>query len=77
MTMMQHHTKMNGVSPILLNFLSASIGFLVDENEINQAVSNHMDEIMRLNRMSDRELSAMGITRDQITAYVLHEAVEI
>ncbi|MGB7287629.1 MAG: DUF1127 domain-containing protein [Salaquimonas sp.] len=72
---MQHSHKPNAVPPILMSMLSTTISWLVNEEELNQAVEGHMEEIRRLNRMTDRQLLDLGITRDQITAYVLHENV--
>ena len=75
--MMHQQPKQTGVSPLLLSVLSTSLNLLVDRDEMEQTVNGHMAEIRRLSTMSDTELSAMGITRDQIMAYVLHESVEL
>ncbi|MCO5135163.1 MAG: DUF1127 domain-containing protein [Phyllobacteriaceae bacterium] len=75
--MMHQQPKQTGVSPLLLSVLSTSLNLLVDRNEMEQAVNEHMAEIRRLSSMSDKELAAIGITRDQIMAYVLHESVEL
>lgn len=75
--MMHQQPKQTGVSPLLLSVLSTSLNLLVDRDEMEEAVNGHMAEIRRLSAMSDTELSAMGITRDQIMAYVLHESVEL
>lgn len=74
---MQHTDRYNTVPPILMSMLSTTISWLVNEDEINQAVEEHLDEIRNLNALSDDELRKIGITRDQITAYVLHESVEL
>lgn len=80
MSMMQNTIEPEGrpvnVSPILLNMLSTSIGWLVNAQELNRAVEDDLKRIDSLSRMSDAELAEMGITRDQITAYVLQEMVE-
>ncbi|MCB1421730.1 MAG: DUF1127 domain-containing protein [Nitratireductor sp.] len=75
--MMHHQPKQTGVSPLLLSVLSTSLNLLVDRNEMEQTVNDHMAEIRRLSAMTDKELAAIGITRDQIMAYVLHESVEL
>ena len=75
--MMHQQPKQTGVSPLLLSVLSTSLNLLVDRNEMEQAVNEHMAEIRRLSSMSDKELATIGITRDQIMAYVLHESVEL
>ncbi|WP_075995802.1 DUF1127 domain-containing protein [Salaquimonas pukyongi] len=75
--MMHQQPKQISVSPLLLSVLSTSLNLLVDRDEMEQAVNGHMAEIRRLSAMSDKELSAIGITRDQIVAYVLHESVEL
>ena len=75
--MMHQQPKQTGVSPLLLSVLSTSLNLLVDRNEMEQAVNDHMAEIRRLSAMTDKELSVIGITRDQIMAYVLHESVEL
>ena len=75
--MMHQQPKQTGVSPLLLSVLSTSLNLLVDRNEMEQAVNDHMAEIRRLSAMTDKELAAIGITRDQIMAYVLHESVEL
>ncbi|MCB1415484.1 MAG: DUF1127 domain-containing protein [Nitratireductor sp.] len=75
--MMHQQPKQTGVSPLLLSVLSTSLNLLVDRNEMEQAVNEHMAEIRRLSAMSDKELATIGITRDQIMAYVLHESVEL
>ena len=75
--MMHQQPKQTSVSPLLLSVLSTSLNLLVDREEMEEAVNGHMAEIHRLSAMSDAELSAMGITRDQIMAYVLHESVEL
>ena len=75
--MMHQQPKQTGVSPLLLSVLSTSLNLLVDRNEMEQAVNEHMSEIRRLSAMSDKELATIGITRDQIMAYVLHESVEL
>ena len=75
--MMHQQPKQTGVSPLLLSVLSTSLNLLVDRNEMEQAVNEHMAEIRRLSAMSDKELATIGITRDQIMAYVLHESAEL
>lgn len=75
--MMHQQPKQMSVSPLLLSVLSTSLNLLVDRNEMEQAVNDHMAEIRRLSAMSDKELSVIGITRDQIMAYVLHESVDL
>ncbi|GEM_PF-4642457 len=73
---MQHIHKQHTVTPFLLSMLSTTISWLVNEDELNKAVEDHLQEIRELNAMSDGELRSMGITRDQITAYVLSESDE-
>lgn len=73
---MQHIHKPNTVTPFLLSMLSTTISWLVNEDELNKAVEEHMQEIRELNAMSDGELRSLGIRRDQITAYVLQENAE-
>lgn len=63
-------------SPLLLSILSTTIKWLVNEEELNRAVAQDMQQINELSRMSDAELSELGITRDQIVAYVLQENAE-
>ncbi len=63
-------------SPLLLSVLSTTIKWLVNEEELNRAVAQDMQQINELSRMSDAELSELGITRDQIVAYVLQENAE-
>ena len=73
---MQHIHKQNTVTPFLLSMLSTTISWLVNEDELNQAVEDHLQEIRELNALSDGELRSLGIRRDQITAYVLSESTE-
>lgn len=73
---MQHIHKQNSVTPFLLSMLSTTISWLVNEEELNKAIEGHMQEIRDLSAMSDGELRALGIRRDQITAYVLQENSE-
>jgi uncharacterized protein YjiS (DUF1127 family) len=73
---MQHIHKQNTVTPFLMSMLSTTISWLVNEDELNKAVENHLQEIRELNTMSDGELRSLGIRRDQITAYVLSESNE-
>lgn len=63
-------------SPLLINMLTTTIGWLFDREELDRSIASHCSEIRRLNAMSDAELADLGITREQITAYVLHESVE-
>ena len=75
MTTMANTHKFNPVPPLLMSMLSTTISWLVNEDELNKAVEGHMEEIHPLNALSDSQLARLGITRDQITAYVLHENV--
>jgi hypothetical protein len=81
MGMMQHtlepETKQGGVSPLLMNMLSTSISWLVNEEELNKAIEADLERINELSAMSDGELRRLGITRSQITAYVLQETADI
>jgi len=70
---MQHTTKDTTIPPLLMSMLSTTISWLINEDELNKAVEEHINEIRELNNRSDAELRALGITRDQITAYVLNE----
>ena len=70
---MQHTIKNGSHSPLLMNMLSTTISWLINEDELYKAVEEHLAEIRELNSRSDAELRALGITRDQITAYVLNE----
>lgn len=74
---MQDTNTHNTVPPILMSMLSTTISWLVREEELNEAVEAHLEEIRQLNSLSDQQLRDIGITRDQITAYVLHESVEL
>lgn len=74
---MQQIKENSTIPPILMSMLSTTISWLVNEEEVNKAVEDHLTEIKRLNTLSDAELRKIGITRDQITAYVLHESVEL
>jgi hypothetical protein len=71
----QDHTA--DASPLFISMLATTIGWLMNEEELNRSVENHVAEIHRLNAMSDAELANLGITRDQITAYVFHEMIEL
>jgi uncharacterized protein YjiS (DUF1127 family) len=76
MTFMRHTPKTATATPLFLSMLSTTIGWLIDEEELNREVEQHLTEIRELNKLSDRKLAELGITRSQITAYVLNEAIE-
>ncbi len=71
----QDHTA--DASPLFISMLATTIGWLMNEEELNRSVENHVAEIHRLNAMSDAELANLGITRHQITAYVFHETIDL
>lgn len=70
---MMHVPKNIKPEPILMNMLSTTLRWLINERELNEAINGHLERIEHLNNMSDTELAAIGITRDQITAFVLQE----
>ncbi len=72
MNAMAQTYKTNPFPPLLMSMLSTTISWLVNEDELNKALEEHMEEIRALNAMSDAQLARLGITRNQITAYVLH-----
>ncbi len=77
---MSEITRVTGaepLTPLFMNMLMTTISWLINEEELNRSVQNHVAEIHRLNAMSDAELADLGITRDQITAYVFHETIEL
>ena len=76
MSFMRHAPKPENAAPLFLSMLSTTIGWLIDEEELNREVEQHLDEIRTLNQMSDSQLASLGISRSQITAYVLHDALD-
>ena len=76
MTFMRHTPKPENGAPLFLSMLSTTIGWLIDEEELNREVEQHLDEIRELNQMNDSQLASLGISRSQITAYVLHDALD-
>ncbi len=70
-------TAAEPLTPLVVNMLMTTICWLISEEELNRSIENHVTEIQRLNAMSNTELADLGITRDQITAYVFQEAIEL
>lgn len=60
-----------GANPIFMSVLSTTLNWLIDEKALSASVARHLREIEALNAMSDNELALLGISRDEVTEYVL------